>query len=113
MCPAVSPSAAPVPLPNAEPSRGDHAASCSYSATKPSDPWGQRKTSPSVASTSGLRHARAYALSNGLPLAVGTICWGWMETAGTETRAGVLHLALCQVRTRVVLVFYTIARVRC
>jgi hypothetical protein len=69
------------------------------STVKPSDPWGQRKASPASTSGSrGLRHARAYALSNGLPLVVGTICWAWMDRAGTATSAGLLHMALCQVR---------------
>lgn len=67
------------------------------STVKPSDPWGQRKASPASTSGSrGLRHARAYALSNGLPLVVGTICWAWMDRAGTATSAGLLHMALCQ-----------------
>ena len=51
---------------------------------------------------SALRHARAYALSNGLPLLMGSLCWGWMELASANVWSlrGFLHLVACQVRTR-------------
>jgi len=45
-----------------------------------------------------LRRMRAYVLSNGLPLSVGSVCWLWLESTRKDmgSASDVAHMMLCQ-----------------
>lgn len=45
---------------------------------------------------------RAYVLSNGLPLSVGSVCWLWLESTRKDmgSASDVAHMMLCQVSNR-------------